>query len=58
MKRKRNYSSVSLPLKLLLEVDRLIEEKEFWPSRSAFVREACLEKIRREREEQKRGAES
>lgn len=42
------YSSVSLPLILLEEVDRLIEELGFWPSRSAFVREACLEKIKKE----------
>ncbi|MFB0543779.1 MAG: hypothetical protein ACETVR_03260, partial [Candidatus Bathyarchaeia archaeon] len=37
----------------------MIKELGFWPSRSAFVREACLEKIKREREalERRREAE-
>ena len=34
---------------VLEEVDKLIEELRYWPSRSAFIREACLEKIRAER---------
>lgn len=57
--RKRKYSSVSLPISLLEQIDSLIKELGFWPSRSAFVREACLEKIRREREalERRREAE-
>ena len=43
------FSAVSIPLPILEEIDRLIEELGYWPSRSAFVREACLEKIERER---------
>ena len=50
---RRKFSGVSLPLAILLEIDLLIKELGFWPSRSAFVREACLEKIRRERQELK-----
>lgn len=42
------YSSVSIPLPILERIDSLIEELGFWPSRGAFVREACLEKIRKE----------
>jgi len=38
-------SAVSLPKAILNEIDSLIEEKGYWPSRGAFVREACLEKI-------------
>ena len=45
---KTKYTSVSLPLKVLFDVDVLIEEFGYWPSRSAFVREACVEKIRDE----------
>jgi len=30
-------------------VDQLINDLGYWPSRGAFVREACLEKIHRER---------
>ena len=43
------YRTVSLPTGMTDEVERLIEELGYWPSVSAFVREACLEKIRRER---------
>lgn len=42
------FSAVSVPLSLLREVDNLIEEIGYWPSRSAFIREACIEKIKRE----------
>ncbi|RLI33156.1 hypothetical protein DRO56_02370 [Candidatus Bathyarchaeota archaeon] len=53
MKRKGGepkYGSVSIPMGILEEIDYLIERLRYWPSRSAFIREACLEKIRRERE--------
>ena len=45
------YATVSIPRGIADAVDELIEELGYWPSRGAFVREACLEKIR---EEQKR----
>jgi len=44
----RKFGSVSLPMGVLEAVDGLIEGLRYWPSRSSFVREACLEKIRRE----------
>ena len=43
------YVTVSLPRGVAMEIDRLMEELGYWPSRGAFVREACLEKIREER---------
>ena len=43
------YVTVSLPRGIAVEIDRLIEELGYWPSRGAFVREACLQKIREER---------
>jgi len=46
---KVEFSAISIPLPILEEIDRLIEGLGYWPSRSAFVREACLEKIERER---------
>lgn len=46
---KRGFASVSLPVGIVEEIDRLIDELGYWPSRGAFVREACLEKIRQER---------
>ena len=46
---KTKYVTVSLPIGIAHAVDSLIEELGYWPSRGAFVREACLEKIREER---------
>jgi len=45
------YSTVSIPRGIADTIDELIEELGYWPSRGAFVREACLEKVR---DEQKR----
>ena len=47
-KKRTVYTSVSLPMKIMRDVDRLIDEFGYWPSRSAFVREACVDKIRDE----------
>lgn len=49
MERKVKYVTVSIPAGIAREIDKLIEELGYWPSRGAFVREACLEKIRSER---------
>ena len=46
---KTKYVTVSLPVGIAKAVDSLIEELGYWPSRGAFVREACLEKVREER---------
>ncbi|MFB0544064.1 MAG: ribbon-helix-helix domain-containing protein [Candidatus Bathyarchaeia archaeon] len=46
-KKRKDYSSVSLPIKLLEEVNKLIKELGFWPSASAFVREAVVQRIER-----------
>ncbi|MBS7635395.1 hypothetical protein KEJ34_07960 [Candidatus Bathyarchaeota archaeon] len=48
------FGAVSVPIPILEEIDKLIEELGYWPSRSSFVREACLEKIEYERERLKR----
>jgi Arc/MetJ-type ribon-helix-helix transcriptional regulator len=46
----RKFGSVSLPTGILEAIDALIADLRYWPSRSSFVREACLEKIRQERD--------
>ena len=51
---RQKYITVSLPRGIGKEIDSLIEQLEFWPSRGAFVREACLEKIKNENERLKR----
>jgi len=48
--KKLKYGSASIPMGILEEIDYLIKKLRYWPSRGAFIREACLEKIRRERE--------
>lgn len=42
------FGAVSVPMPVLEEIDDLIEDLGYWPSRSSFVREACLEKIEHE----------
>ena len=42
------YVTVSIPKAIGKQIDILIEKLGYWPSRSSFVREACLEKIRSE----------
>jgi len=39
------YVTVSIPKAIAGKIDFLIDELGYWPSRSSFVREACLEKI-------------
>ena len=46
--KRRKYVTVSLPIAFADAIDNLIEKRGYWPSRGAFVREACLEKIRDE----------
>ena len=49
MARKSKYATISLPIGISDEIDELIEGLGYWPSRGAFVREACLTKIREEK---------
>ena len=49
MARKSKYATISLPIGISDEIDELIEELGYWPSRGAFVREACLTKVREEK---------
>ena len=55
MATSKKYVTISLPIGIADDIDTLIEELGYWPSRGAFAREACLAKIRKE---QKRLKES
>ncbi len=46
---KSKYRTVSITRGLTDDVDKLIDELGYWPSISSFVREAVLEKLKRER---------
>lgn len=43
------WTSVSFPKEMIEAIRDLIEELKYWPSASAFCREAVLEKIKQER---------
>ncbi len=49
MSEKTKYVTVSIPRGIARDIDSLIKELGYWPSKSSFVREACLEKIWSER---------
>jgi len=44
------YTSISFPKDMVEDIRKFIEELKYWPSASAFCREAVLEKIKQERE--------
>lgn len=48
MAEKSKYTTISLLTSIANEIDILIEGLGRWPSRGAFVREACLAKIQEE----------
>ena len=50
MGENKRYVTVSIPDGIAQEIDKLIKELRYWPSKSAFVREACLEKIQKEKQ--------
>lgn len=43
------YTTVSLPKSLADDVYTFIRRIRYWPSLSSFTREACIEKLERER---------
>lgn len=49
MSESTKYVTVSIPRGIADDIDLLIERLGYWPSKSSFVREACLEKIWSER---------
>ena len=54
---KPSYSSFSIPTRLLEEIEKVVKIFGYWPTKTAFIREACLEKMekyRNELESQKR----
>ncbi len=48
-RKKIKYKTVSLPSRLADDIQELMDEFGYWPSLGAFVREAALDKLRRER---------
>lgn len=44
------WKTVSIPRRLADDIQDIIDEFGYWPSIGSFVREAALEKIRKERQ--------
>lgn len=44
-KAKREFSSVSLPAPLVEKIEEVVNELGYWPTKTAFVREAAVEKL-------------
>ena len=54
------FATISLPVRLIEEIERIVETFGYWPTKTDFVREAVVEKLelfkkeleeRRQREE-------
>ena len=45
--RRGKYSTVSLPTSLVKEVESVVKSLEYWPTKTDFIREAVLEKLRK-----------
>ena len=48
MTARKKYVTISLPIGVADDIDTLIEELGYWPSRGSFARDACVAKIREE----------
>lgn len=48
-KTRLRYSSISIPISLIREIEKLVRELGYWPTKTAFIREACLEKMEKHR---------
>lgn len=45
------FSSISFPTPLIKEVKKIVEALGYWPTKTAFIREAVMEKLERHRKE-------
>jgi len=49
--KKRRFSSISFPTPLVKEIENIVEKVGYWPTKTAFIREAIMEKLERYRKE-------
>ena len=45
------FATISLPVRLIEEIERIVETFGYWPTKTSFVREAVLEKLERFKKE-------
>jgi Arc/MetJ-type ribon-helix-helix transcriptional regulator len=51
--KKRRFSSISFPTPLVKEIENIVEKVGYWPTKTAFIREAVVEKLERHMREPK-----
>jgi len=45
------FATISLPVRLVEEIERIVETFGYWPTKTSFVREAVVEKLERFKKE-------
>jgi len=50
-KGRGEFRTISLPSTLIEAVEKIVNEIEYWPTKTDFVREAVLEKLERYKRE-------
>ena len=45
------FATISLPVRLIREIERIVETLGYWPTKMSFVREAVVEKLERFKKE-------
>jgi len=56
-RKEARFATISLPVRLVEEIEHIVETVGYWPTKTDFVREAVIEKLerfRKEREEENR----
>lgn len=51
-RKRKAFSSISLPTPLVERIEKVVDELGYWPTKTAFVREASLEKLDKHRKEE------
>lgn len=44
-KTRGHFSSISFPTPLVKDVEKVVKELGYWPTKTAFIREAVVEKL-------------
>lgn len=50
VKKRRGFSTISLPTPLIKEVEKIVKEFKYWPRKTDFIREAVVQKIEKYRD--------
>ena len=51
-RKEARFATISLPVRLVEEIEHIVETVGYWPTKTDFVREAVIEKLERFKKEQ------